>query len=57
MQTQKTKVLGYVDKQYARYKKTVNRKGTMREYLKQYGDVFNLIWMQLIADQAGKEAQ
>jgi hypothetical protein len=55
LQSQKKRVLGYVEKQYARYKKTVNAKGTMREYLKQYGDIFNLVWMQLIADHGRKE--
>jgi hypothetical protein len=57
LQPQKKRVLGYVEKQYARYRRHVRPEGTMREYLKQYGDIFNLVWMQLIADQAGKEAQ
>jgi hypothetical protein len=57
LQTQKKRVLGYVEKQYSRYKRHVKPDGTMKEYLKQYGDIFNLIWMQLIADHAGKEAQ
>jgi hypothetical protein len=57
LQTQKKRVLGYVEKQYSRYKRHVKPDGTMREYLKAYGDVFNLIWMQLIADHTEKEAQ
>lgn len=42
---QKKDVLNTVDKQFARYRKTVKKDGTMREYLKDYGDVFNLSWM------------
>jgi hypothetical protein len=57
LQSQKKRVLGYAEKQYARYKRHVNPEGTMREYLKQYGDVFNLIWMQLIVDPSGKGGQ
>jgi hypothetical protein len=57
LQTQKKRVLGYVEKQYSRYKRNVNREGTMRGYLKEYGDVFNLAWLQLILDPAGKEGQ
>jgi hypothetical protein len=49
--------LGYVKKQYSRYRKNVNREGTMREYLKEYGDVFNLVWLQLILDPAGEGVQ
>jgi hypothetical protein len=57
LQTQKKRVLAYVEKQYSRYKKNVNREGMMREYLKEYGDVFNLVWLQLILDPAGKEVR
>jgi hypothetical protein len=57
LQTQKKRVLGYVEKQYSRYKRNVNREGTMRGYLKEYGDVFNLVWLQLILDPSGKEGQ
>jgi hypothetical protein len=57
LQPQKKRVLGYVEKQYSRYRKNVNREGTMREYLKEYGDVFNLVWLQLILDPAGKGVQ
>lgn len=51
-------VLSYVDRQYSRFVRNVKPDGTMREYLKDYGDVFNLIWMNLIdnpvADQPKK---
>jgi hypothetical protein len=57
LQTQKKRVLGYVEKQYSRYKRNVNCEGTMRGYLKEYGDVFNLGWLQLILDPSGKEGQ
>jgi hypothetical protein len=43
---QKKDVLTKVDKQFARYKKNVRQGGTMKDYLKDYGDVFNLVWMQ-----------
>jgi hypothetical protein len=41
-------VLAYVDKQFRRYTKNVNPGGTMRNFLKDYGDVLNVIWMNLI---------
>jgi hypothetical protein len=55
LQVQKKRVLGYVEKQYSRYKRNVNPEGTMRAYLKEYGDVFNLIWLQLIGDPTALE--
>ncbi|MEJ2684345.1 MAG: hypothetical protein P8Z71_08115 [Candidatus Sulfobium sp.] len=42
---QKKDVLSTVDKQFARYRKNVSAAGTMRDYLKDYGDVFNLAWL------------
>lgn len=45
---QKKAVLGYIDTQFKRYKRNVNPDGTMKNYLKDYGDVFNIIWMNLI---------
>lgn len=53
---QKKKVLSYVDKQYKRYIRNVKQDGTMRDYLKDYGDVFNLIWMNFIIHPPEKEA-
>ncbi|MBI5633081.1 MAG: hypothetical protein HZA15_06345 [Nitrospirae bacterium] len=53
---QKKKVLAYVDKQYKRYIKNVKADGTMHEYLKNYGDVFNLIWMNFIIEPPEKKA-
>jgi len=44
----KKTVLVYVDKQFKRYTKNVNPEGTMRDFLKDYGDVLNVIWMQMI---------
>jgi len=44
---QKTKVLESVGKQFRRYVKNDNAQGTMKDYLKNYGDVFNIIWMNL----------
>ena len=44
----KKTVLVYVNKQFKRYIKNVNPEGTMRDFLKDYGDVLNVIWMNLI---------
>ena len=53
--TQKKKVLAHIDKQFGRYKKNANPDGTMKDFLKDYGDLFNIIWMQLIRDEQKKE--
>jgi len=42
------KVLNFIDRQFKRYTRNVNSAGTMRDYLKAYGDVFNLAWINLI---------
>ncbi|MDA8083336.1 MAG: hypothetical protein M0024_06735 [Nitrospiraceae bacterium] len=47
---QKKSVLAKIDKQFSRYARNVKKDGTMKEYLKDYGDVFNIIWMNFIAD-------
>jgi len=52
----KKKVLTYVDKQFKRYIKNVKQDGTMQDYLKDYGDVFNLIWMNFIVEPPEKTA-
>jgi hypothetical protein len=44
----KETVLTYVDEQFKRYIRNVNPEGSMREFLKDYGDVLNIIWMNLI---------
>ncbi|MEJ2696267.1 MAG: hypothetical protein P8013_06425 [Candidatus Sulfobium sp.] len=51
---QKKDVLTTVDKQFARYRKTVRQDGEMRDYLKDYGDIFNLTWMHHCLNPAGK---
>ena len=53
---QKKKVLAYVDKQFKRYVRNVKQDGTMQDYLKNYGDVFNLIWMNFIVEPPEKTA-
>lgn len=53
---QKKKVLAYIDKQFKRYIKNVKPDGTMQDYLKDYGDVFNLIWMNFIIEPPEKTA-
>lgn len=54
--SQKNKILAYVDKQFKRYIKNVKQDGTMQDYLKDYGDVFNLIWMNFIVEPPEKTA-
>lgn len=53
---QKKKVLTNIDKQFRRYIRNVRKDGTMRDYLKKYGDIFNLIWMNFIIQPPEKEA-
>lgn len=43
-------VIGFVDKQFKRYIRNVNPDGGMKDYLRSYGDVFNMIWMEFILD-------
>jgi hypothetical protein len=53
---QKKQVLAYIDRQFSRYIRNVDPKGTMKGYLKGYGDVFNIIWMNFILEPpAGRE--
>lgn len=40
----KKDIIGYIDKQYKRYKKNEAPEGTLREFLKKHSDVFNTIW-------------
>jgi hypothetical protein len=51
---QKETVLAYVDQQFKRYTRNVNPDGTIRDFLKDYGDVLNVIWMNLIMNPTGK---
>lgn len=51
---QKKQLLAKVDKQFRRYVRNVKTDGTMRDYLKDYGDIFNLIWMEFICEPAEK---
>ena len=50
----KKTVLSYVAKQFKRYTKNVNPEGTMRDFLKDYGDVLNVIWMTMIMNPPRK---
>ncbi|MDA8434247.1 MAG: hypothetical protein M0Z60_14980 [Nitrospiraceae bacterium] len=52
----KKAVLAGVDKQFKRYVRNVNPEGGMKDYLKEYGDVFNLIWLNHIVSPAAEEA-
>lgn len=48
----KDRVHGHIHKEFKRYKKNIDPDGTMKDYLKNYGDVFNLIWMHIIIGQS-----
>ena len=53
---QKKSLLNSVDKQFKRYLKNVDPEGQMKDYLKEYGDVFNLLWLHLIVGSAPEKA-
>ncbi len=52
---QKAQVLSYIDRQFKRYIRNVKKDGTMAEYLKAYGDVFNLVWMNFVIEPSEKK--
>ncbi|MBI4684164.1 MAG: hypothetical protein HY755_03080 [Nitrospirae bacterium] len=47
----KKKVLGYIDRMFGRYKRNENPEGTMKDFLKDYGDIINIAWMNIILNQ------
>jgi len=49
-------VLGYIDRMFKRYKKNENPAGTMESFLRDYADVFNMAWMNLILNQMEDKA-
>ncbi|GEM_PF-623192 len=51
----KEDVLTSVNKQFKRYIKNVDASGKMRDYLRDYGDVFNLIWINFVLDTAAQK--
>jgi hypothetical protein len=53
---QKKKVLDRINIEFSRFVRNVNSDGSMRDYLKNYGDIFNLIWMDFIINPTGHEA-
>jgi len=44
----KKTVLEYVNRMFKRYKKNENPNGTINDFLRDYGDVFNMAWMRII---------
>lgn len=52
----KKSVLNNIDKQFKRYVRNVNPEGAMKDYLRDYGDIFNLIWLHFILDAAQEQA-
>jgi len=53
----KRQVLRYIDKQFGRYVRNVRPGGTMRQYLKDYGDVFNLVWLNLFDNPVSEKQE
>lgn len=51
----KQDALTSVNKQFKRYIKNVDSSGTMKDYLRDYGDVFNLIWTNFALDEAAQK--
>lgn len=49
----KNDVIGYINKQYERYKKNEAPEGTLREFLKKHSDVFNTIWYSELFGKKG----
>ena len=47
----KKAVLDYVNRMFKRYTKNENPKGTMEDFIRDYGDVFNMAWINLILNQ------
>ena len=52
---QKQQILSYIERQFKRYVRNVQQHGSLRDYLKDYGDVFNLIWMNFIIEPPEKK--
>jgi len=50
----KKRVLERINVEFGRYVRNVTKEGKMRDYLKNYGDIFNLIWMDFILNPAEK---
>ncbi len=50
LSSHKKQILAYIARQFKRYTKNVKQAGTLKDYLKDYGDVFNLIWMNFIVN-------
>jgi len=44
----KKTVLEYVNRMFKRYKKNENPNGTINDFLRDYGDVFNMAWIRII---------
>lgn len=47
----KKKILAYIEKMFSRYKRNEKPDGTMRDFLKDYGDIINIAWMNIILNQ------
>jgi len=50
-QEDKKKVLKYIEKMFGRYTRNEKPNGTMKEFLKDYGDIINIAWMSIILNQ------
>lgn len=52
----KKKIIGQIEKEFSKYTRNANPVGTMKDFLKDYGDIFNIIWMNFILNGPNKEA-
>lgn len=51
----KKAVLDYVNRMFRRYTKNENPNGTMEDFLKDYGDIINIAWMNIILNQLNEK--
>lgn len=49
--TDKKMVIDYIGRMFSRYKRNENSEGTMRDFLKDYGDTINIAWMSIILNK------
>jgi hypothetical protein len=56
-QEDKKKVLAYIDRMFGRYRRNEKTDGTMRDFLKDYGDTFNIAWMNIILSASGGQLE
>jgi len=51
----RNKVIELIDKEFIRYRKNENPQGRMRDFLKNYGEIFNFLWVHCIRERYPEE--